>query len=164
MTAQEFKAKYIPLKAVLYRMAFSLLKQSQDAEDAVQETYIKLWRMKDSLDSIRNSEAYSVTLVRNISLDLLRTQQRKGYPLSVDEVEIEDKQSTIDQQLEHRSHLHLIESWLNTLPHSQREVFVCRHQQGMSIREIAQQLDLSESNVKVILSRLRTQVKEVIVR
>jgi len=160
MTANEFKVEYLPHKLKLYRVAFCLLKHSEDAEDAVQETYVKLWGIKDSLDAIRNSEAYCTTLVKNISLDMLRTRQRKGYSISIDEAVIPSKDSPAEQQMQAKYQLKVMMRWLETLPSVQRNVFVCRHQQGLSIKEIAQQLSLTEVNVKVILSRLRKELKE----
>lgn len=161
MTATEFKETYIPHKLKLFRVANALLCHSEDAEDAVQETYIKLWKMKESLDTITNSEAYSVTMVKNISLDILRSKSRKGYNVSIDEVQISDDTTAANEgKFEAQNQLVFVSKWLDTLPREQKMVFIHRHKQGMSVREIAELLQLSESNVKVILSRLRKRLKE----
>ena len=158
MTATEFKETYIPHKLKLFRVANALLCH---AEDAVQETYIKLWKMKESLDTITNSEAYSVTMVKNISLDILRSKSRKGYNVSIDEVQISDDTTAANEgKFEAQNQLVFVSKWLDTLPREQKMVFIHRHKQGMSVREIAELLQLSESNVKVILSRLRKRLKE----
>lgn len=164
MTALEFKEVFFVHRQRLYRTAFDLLKSSQDAEDAVQEVYIRLWNRKDELENISNSEAYSVTLVKNISLDMLRSKKRKGDNISLDDIQIAADDLLInEEQSDATTQLRYIKRWLSTLPEMQRHVFICRHQLELDIHSIAERLNLTESNVKVILSRLRKLLKEVMV-
>ena len=76
MTKEEFKARYLPLSDGLYRIAFHYLEDSQDAQDAVQDVYIKLWKSVSSLDKVANPEAYSYTLMRNACIDRLRRSKK----------------------------------------------------------------------------------------
>ena len=72
MTAGEFKEKYLPLGEPLYRVAFYMLESGADAEDAVQDLFVRLWSSRDSLDSVRNPKAYCITMLRNICIDRMR--------------------------------------------------------------------------------------------
>ena len=112
MTAQEFKELFFPYKLKLYRLAFSLMGQSEDAEDAVQETYVRLWSLKDELAQIANREAYSITLVKNISLDMLRSKKRKGFAVSLEGLSIESDSSA---DLDSESDLDYVSKWVNNL-------------------------------------------------
>ena len=71
MTHDEFKARYLPLSEGLFRIAFHYLEDSSDAQDTVQDLYIKLWNSKDKLDTVLNPQAYAYTLLRNLCIDSL---------------------------------------------------------------------------------------------
>ena len=60
MDANEFKSLFIPYHAKLYRTAYSILRNVQDAEDIVQDAYLKLWNRRDELDAAGCREAYWV--------------------------------------------------------------------------------------------------------
>lgn len=160
MTAEEFKCLFFPYRQKLYRMAVSYLGQSEDAEDAVQETYVRLWNRKDEL-SLVNVEAYSITIVKNISLDLLRSRKRKGYAVDIESCDIAVEESLGNDSKET---LLFIARWMKKLPAVQRRVFELRHKKEMSMKMISEELNLTETNVKVILSRLRKQLKEEYLR
>ena len=76
MTGKEFIEKFLPLDCDMYRLAFSLTGSGQDAEDIVQELFMKLWKSLDSLDSVKSPRAYCLTLTRNLCIDLLRRRKR----------------------------------------------------------------------------------------
>ena len=64
MDANDFKRKFLPYHRKLYRAAFHLMGNAQDAEDMVQEAYLKLWKRRDELPTdIANLEAYCVPSV-----------------------------------------------------------------------------------------------------
>jgi len=78
----DFNNIWIPLAERFYRVAFHLLESGQDAEDAVQELYLKLWAARSSLGSIMNPFAYGVSILKNICIDRIRRQSaRKTEPL-----------------------------------------------------------------------------------
>lgn len=64
MDAAEFKQQFLPYHRKLYRTAIRLTENPQEAEDMVQEAYLKLWNKRDELASVLNTEAYCVTLVK----------------------------------------------------------------------------------------------------
>ena len=75
MDAAEFKQQFLPYHRKLYRVAFRLTGNPQDAEDMVQEAYLKLWNKRDELADVLNTEAYCVTLIKNLCYDVLRRSQ-----------------------------------------------------------------------------------------
>ena len=72
MDANDFKRLFLPYHRKLYRVAFRLLGNVQDAEDMVQEAYLKLWKRREELPSnIESWEAYCITLTKNLCYDAL---------------------------------------------------------------------------------------------
>ena len=72
MTDARFHTVWIPLQERFYRVAFYILEDRADALDAVQDLYVKLWKMRDSLDLVRNPGAYGALLMRNLCIDRIR--------------------------------------------------------------------------------------------
>ena len=66
MNKETFKQTYLPLSASMYRTAYRILGNPEDAEDMVQEAYMKLWKQRDTLDGILDARAYAVTSVKNL--------------------------------------------------------------------------------------------------
>ena len=75
MNSEEFKSIWLPLSGRFYRVAFYILESQEDAEDAVQDLFSRLWKMRDSLGSVKNPVAFGITVIRNICLDKLRSKQ-----------------------------------------------------------------------------------------
>ena len=72
MRAGEFREKYLALGETLYRIAFFMLESEADAEDAVQDLYLKLWNSRDALDSVRSPKAYCGSSRRGCALAFSR--------------------------------------------------------------------------------------------
>ena len=75
MKSSDFKLLVLPYSSRLYRLAYSLLGSKEEAEDIVQEVYLKLWKMRNDLPSYNSIEGLSVRITRNICLDLLRRRK-----------------------------------------------------------------------------------------
>ena len=78
MKSSEFKLLVMPYSSRLYRMAFRLMNSREEAEDIVQEVYVKLWGMRNELNKYNSIEALCVRITRNLCLDHLR--QKKSEP------------------------------------------------------------------------------------
>ena len=79
MDAESFKNEFLPYHRKLYSVAYRLLENAVDAEDLVQEAYLKLWDKREGLTVISNPEAFSVTLVRICAL-ICFVQENMSYP------------------------------------------------------------------------------------
>ncbi len=142
----------------LTRYAMSLLRDLDRARDAVQDTFLKLYRQP--VDSMADAKVKSwlFTVCRNRSLDILKKEKRM---ISIDEQQIgkvrsaEPDPSEISQAAEDReqmaAHLEEVMRQVDGLPTKQREVLRLKFQGGMSYKEIAGALDLSVSNVGFLL-------------
>ena len=142
----------------LTRYAMSLLRDLDRARDAVQDTFLKLYRQP--LDGVAESKVKSwlFTVCRNRSLDILKKEKRM---ISIDDQQIGNVRSTekdpceLTQAAEDRrelaGHLEEVLRHMDGLPTNQREVLRLKFQGGMSYKEIAGALDLSVSNVGFLL-------------
>ena len=72
MTEQAFHKDYLPLAETLYRVAFYMLESEAEAEDAVQEVFLKLWDARAQLDAVQSPKAYSIRLLKNLCLNRIR--------------------------------------------------------------------------------------------
>ena len=86
MPASLFKQLLLPLYPRLQRVALRLLGNTEDAEDMVQEVYMKLWSKRDALPDVKEVEAYCVTMTKNMCIDRLRMAEVEKE--DVDEVPI----------------------------------------------------------------------------
>jgi RNA polymerase sigma-70 factor (ECF subfamily) len=162
MSVEEFKTLYWPFRQKLYRIAFRLLEDSCDAEDIVQDAYVKLWNKSDVLPDIENHESFCCALVRNLCLDFLRAKQHR-FRQPVEEVTIADERE-LSTQIELESDLEYVNSLLNLLPEQQRKVLELKHYDEYSNEEIETITGLSDVHVRVLLSRGRKKMRELFIR
>lgn len=161
MDAITFKKQFIPYHQKLYRIAFRLLEDTQDAEDITQEAYIKLWNKRNELGHVENLESYSVIILRNMCMDFLRSKNR--FKLQSQEtlsVELSETVSVV-ADIEQKQEAQFIEYIIDQLPKQQREVIKLRHFENCTSDEIENILGISSVNVRVLLSRARKKVKEL---
>ena len=146
----------MPLQQMLYREAYRMLGDSFEAEDAVQNLYMKLWERRGSLKSIETPEAYCRCMLKNICTDrwkVLRMCEDNCVPLD----------ETIDDNappdIEKGETKEFIEYFLAGLT-KQQSMIMKMQMQGCTTMEIADITGLSEVNVRVTISRLRKKFRE----
>lgn len=157
MNSKQFKEIYYPCHEKLYRIAYRLLMDIHAAEDAVQETYLKLWDKRQGLDVIGQPEAYAVTLLRNICLNQIRWRSDKNMVnIGMEIPEDESLSTQIDQNDEAKYLLQLIER----LPEQQKQIMTLRHCEEFTYEEIADMTGLDIKYLRVIISRARKTLRE----
>lgn len=165
MEATLFKQKYMSAHTKLYRIAYRLLEDASDAEDMVQETYAKLWSKRKELNDIENGESYAVVILRNLCLDHIRSRNRHQTD-TINEVEyqIGNGARSAQVEMEQREDVSHIEKIIDSLPDQQRMVIKLRHWDDKSLDEIEEITGLSDVNVRVLLSRARKKIKDVLAK
>ena len=159
MTAGEFKEKYLPLGEPLYRVAFYMLESGDDAEDAVQDLFVRLWSSRDSLDSVRNPKAYCITMLRNICVDRIRTAASERTE-EMDENIAAD--GSADTDVISRERMLCIMKAAGELSEGEREVLKMRVLEGMSYGEISSLTGRSGLTLRVQLSNARRKIRKAI--
>ncbi len=159
MTSALFQTEYLPLSGTFYRVAFFILEDAAEAEDAVQELYLKLWDRRDVLDGIRSPKGYGITLLRNLCLDRIRRSRRMETPASLPEPEAPGGQ---DESIDQKERLAKVLAAIKSLPDRQREVLTLRTLDGLSYDEIAQRTGINYLTLRVLLSQARNKLKKAL--
>ena len=156
MTESAFNRDYLPLAPTLYRIAFYILEDQSEAEDAVQELYLKLWESGGALDHISNPKAYCIRVLRNLCLDRIRRAVHLEVPRELPD---EDFAPAPDDIIDARTRLENVLEAVKSLPERQRKVLVLRTVDGLSYEEIAAQTGINYLTCRVLLSQARSKLK-----
>lgn len=160
MTADEFKHIFLPCHQQLYRVAFRLTGNREDAEDIVQETFMKIWNGRDRLGQLDNPGAFCMATLKNVFVDSVRRNRRESESgTSSDEVTV-TSDIDIGQQIESRDAVGKVMNLINRLPVNQRDVMKMRDIADLSYEEIEAATGLSPGNIRTLLSRARKKIKE----
>ena len=159
MPASLFKQLLLPLYPRLQRVALRLLGNAEDAEDMVQEVYMKLWSKRDALPDVQDVEAYCVTLTKNMCIDRLRMAEVEKE--DVDEVPtMLAATDDVEAQVERRDAVEQVKQIIETLPEHQQQVITLRDMEDCSFEEIVEQTGLTAVNIRMLLSRARKTIRE----
>ena len=156
-----FHQQIFPIRHKLYRFALRITGNVHEAEDVVQEVLERVWKAPaEQSESIRNWEAWCMTLTRNRSLDKARAQaQRRTAPLDGLSDRPGNGQSPA-QALESNDTVALVRRLMQTLPEKQRLVMHLRDIEELSYDEIADLLGIPLDHVKANLHRARKAIRE----
>ena len=158
MSRETFINDWLPLQNGLYRVACRLLGSAAEAEDAVQDLYLKLWQTSGSLDGVRNPEAYCLTLLRNSCLDRLKSKRMSGRS-SMDGVEPE--QPPEDGQIAARQKMQAVLEAVESLPERERTVLKMRIIDDLSYEQIQKRTGIPYLSLRVLLSGARKKLKKI---
>jgi len=159
MSIEAFKSRVLPAKDKMYRFAKRLLNDEEEAKDIVQEAMIRVWNKRDEMHTYLNMEAWCMRIVRNLSLDRLKSKQYNldrldnAYGLGTSGANPEQR-TEIDDTMENIHH------FIASLPDKQRQIMQLRDIEGFSYKEIGDILKLDANNVKINLFRARKSVRE----
>jgi len=143
--------------SALYRVAFSVLRNPADAEDAVQETFLRVLRHRDSLGEVRDHRVWLIRIVWNIVLD--RKRRAKTRPETDDVADLarvlpSNGLSAEELTAAAQHHAHVL-ACVDQLPAKERQVLMLSAFEELSSVEIASVLGISESSVRSRLFRAR---------
>ena len=160
MTAEAFKRLFLPFHPKLYRIAFALVGNKEEAEDILQETYSKLWVRRDELADIRNPEAFCVTLVKNLCLDFLRSPRATQRDEELSEVYMSASEASPERKAEEKEQLRNIRRWIHQLPANQQQVLRLHSLEDCPMEEIEKITGFNAGNIRILLFRARKKIRE----
>jgi len=147
-----------------YKIAYNILYNSEDADESVNDTYLGAWNsMPPHRPSILSTFLGKIT--RRVSLNKWRDKNRdkRGggeIPLVLDELEdCLPSENDVEKQIETAELAKSIDSFIMSLPKTERLVFICRYWYVDPLSEICTQFGFSESKVKSLLFRTRNKLK-----
>ena len=155
------------MKDKLFRLAFRITLNQQDAEDVVQETLIKIWNRRDQWDEIESLEGWALTIARNMALDVLRKQDTHlgsvmgphPFPTIVRDFQAVISREVKEQMME-KERIAMVRDLMNSLPEKQRTAMQLRDFEDKSYKEIAAIMQISEDQVKINIFRARQFIKK----
>lgn len=161
MNQKQFLEIVLPFKEKMYRFAKRLLVSSDEAEDAVQEICLKLWKGRERIGNYRNPEAFAMTMTKNYCLDRLKSGQASNLKIVHSNYEHSDN---VQRKVEARNEVSILFDIMKTLPEQQRMILQLRDVEQYEFEEIAEMLDLRENTIRVNLSRARKAVRERMIK
>ena len=148
---------------LVYRIAYSVLRNHHDAEDATQETFVRLLRYKRKLEGIEDRKAWLAKIAWRVAVE--RSKRKRIIAMS--EVEVQDaakqvaSQSTSAEENAAGSELStLLASLISTLPDPLRDALRLSTIEGLSPAEVAQVLETSEPTIRSRIFRARQILKD----
>jgi RNA polymerase sigma factor (sigma-70 family) len=164
MKANEFKIKVLPVNRKIFPFALRLMRNKEEAEDIVQEVFVKLWNMRDRLVTLNSIEAFAMKITKNLCLDKIKA--RKTFSLEdskITENPVNQEESP-GKQLELKDTLTKVKQIIDKLPEQHKMVIHLRDIEGYSYAEITEILDININTLRVNLSRARKTVRELLLK
>jgi len=157
-----FQNEVLPLKDKLFRLALRITLNREDAEDAVQETMIRVWKKRDTWDKIDSMEAFCFTTCRNMAID--KTRRAGNNDTSLEEIKQNGAAplyaATPEDKAVNKDRVNVIKTIIDSLPEKQKTAVQLRDFEGKSYKEIAQIMEITEDQVKVSIFRARQTIKQ----
>jgi RNA polymerase sigma-70 factor (ECF subfamily) len=162
MNAQQFKQEVVPLRENLLHVAKKMLENENDAKDLVQEVFLKLWYLRDTLYQYNSIPAFAVTMIKNLCIDRLRVRGREVALEQNDE--LRTTQDNPYLQLERLNTEQLLKKIINSLPPLQKAIITMKEIDEYEVEEIAEITGTQADAIRVNLSRARKKVREEYIR
>ncbi len=157
MKCISFRDDVLPLKDKLYRLAVRITLDTAEAEDVVQETLVKAWKRCSEWENKKEVEAFCYKVCRNAAIDAAGRAGRGNIALEDAKGRAE---TVIHNNSEAKERLAIVRRLMDGLPEIQRSIMELRDIEGKTYQEIADILNISDSQVKVYLFRARTKIRE----
>ncbi len=147
-------------RPTLYSLALRMLRSSDDANDAVQDTFVKAFRAIRNFDPERPIRPWLQRICANCCVDIVRTRRHGGEPLEPHEYMLQDKSEPLEDRAERAMQQRAIVDAIRRLPDKYRRIIFMRHFRHMEVNEIASALNTPEGTVKSWLFRARAMMKK----
>ena len=147
----------------LYAIALNILRDFEDAKECENDTYYKAW-LNIPIQKPSYLMAYLSRISRNVALDRIahkNAKRRKGETVEFcDELDYSLRCGTIEQYLDSYEICRIIDEFLDSLTDEKNAIFIRRYRESESISQIAEELNISESKVKMTISRLKVKLRK----
>jgi len=147
----------------LYTSIAFIAQSHEDTQEVIHETFLKIWKTKESLVLVRSFEDYAYTLAKNLLFDQLK---RKKVGLRIiqflSDRSVQHAATSPEQEYLYKQYYQTAISAINRLPEQKRRIFLLRTQEGLALGDIADEIGISVSAVKKHLYTALEYVKEAL--
>ena len=160
MSKETLTSTFTELRKNFLRLAMRFLPNKEDADDALQEAFFRLWRHADQIGSREEAEALTVVTVKNLCIDTLR--KRNNIPtVELDENRDESVCDQADESIEREERFRMLERIIELrLTPLQQQILRMKEYEGKKYDEIAEMLGMQEPAVRMQLSRARKEIRD----
>lgn len=158
MDQSEFLKIVLPFKDKVYRLAKRLLVSKDEAEDATQELYFKLWKNKSKIEGYDNVEAYAMMMTKNYCLDQLKSKRASN--LTLVHSNYQDESSSLQNEIENNDSATIIKRMIDDLPEKQKMIVQLRDIENYEYQEIGKIMNMEPTAIRVALSRARKTLRD----
>lgn len=159
MQIEEFNILVHRLKDKMYRIAYRVVKNDEEAQDVVQDTLVKIWKIRERLDSIENVDGYCMMITRNMGIDKVRSRKMETTDIS-EQYDLQSGAADPERLSIVRDELRIVKAAIAELPETHRSVLELRDIEGYSYKEISEMTGYTLDKVKVYLHRARLKLRE----
>ena len=152
---QTFKELFVKYYPQLVLFAHHLVGNESSAKDIAQDVFVKIWNQKADLKIKENIRSYLLKATRNTALNLLKKRQRLAYDEYPD---LEDRTPSAQDYLQAGDLEKSIRKAIDALPPACRTVFLLRRMEGLSLKEIAAELQISVKTVENQLTKAQKSI------
>ena len=145
--------------ALLFRVAHSVVRNAHEAEEVVQDAFVRVWQHRSDLPAVRDRRVWLVRIAWNLALD----RRRRRRPEQMDEAFAESLAARLvpaDQAMDEAERLRRVLLAMDALPRAERAALLLSAVEEMSTTEVAAVLGKTESAVRALLFRARARLKE----
>ena len=155
MSEEILVSTFTAMRRKLLQLATHYAADSSEADDALQDTFCRLWPQRDMIESNREAEALTVTTLRNLLID--KHRKRK-----IETVSINEEHDTYDDDDNSKEELfNKVEEIINKeLTPQQKDILESKEYRGETLEAIAIRLNMQPTAVRMQLSRARKKIRE----
>ena len=140
------------------QQAMHMLPSEEDAEDALQDAFLKLWPKAGDIETEQDAVAMTTVTIRNLSIDRYRKQQHSPT-VDIEGKDMAEETTSEPVMVEHKMRI-VEEIMVRTLSETQQTIIRLRDYEGKSYEEIGQILGMQPTAVRMQLSRARKAIRE----
>lgn len=138
----------------LYRFVYGIIKTEIDAEEIVQEVFVKIWESHEKINNFTLFDSYLFTIAYNCTISLIRKKlSEKKYIQYIKSLQIPPQQKSAEINLDFEILSEKVNGLIRKLPPRQKEVFMLHRENELTYRQIAEKLDISVNTVENHMSK-----------
>lgn len=156
--ADRITEAFTTLREQMLSLAGRITGNRDDAADAVQDAFVKLWQQRGRYQTTSHAQGAGMMTVRTTSIDMARRNSRQADVPVEQATDIIEEPTNEERTLAYQQVRHIID---NELSQQQRTIIDLREVEGLEFEDIAARLGMQPANVRVELSRARKRVREI---
>ncbi len=147
--------------AKIYQSCRKFYLEHEDAEEVVQDVFLKIWEVRERINPTKSFQAYLLKITRNI---VIKKLQKKVMKVTIDKYinNFSYAENSIENYTNFQDTINLVDEIINNLPPQKQRIFLLNRYEDKSIEDIANELGISKRTVESHIYQARTLIKRKI--